>query len=52
MSKIWDFFNRIFGGGTKGHTNIVWETGSPNGMTYEQAIEKAKDGFKIGRIDW
>ena len=49
---LWNWFNKVFGGGTKAHTNIKWETGSPNGMTYEQAFEKAKDGFKIGRIDW
>ena len=39
--------------GEKKPSNVIFTNSADgNGMTYEQAIEKAKDGFKVSRIDW
>ena len=51
---LWNWFNKVFGGGTKAHTNIKWETGGKDGcgMSWEQAKADAKNGWKVRDHNW
>ena len=49
MSKIWDWFNKVFGGGTKAHTNI---TGVHETMGWNDVKAAVIAGKHVHRWAW
>ena len=45
---LYNIFNGVFGGGTKGHTNITDTTG----LTWDQALKVMEDGGWVRKMDW